>query len=131
MAGDRVITLRFKPESVPDMELYRELEAEKNRLGLSMPVYVKGILGRHFEGMGGGWKDAGTDGCMEQIREIVHGEIAAHSAAVTGTLERIAEGLPNGIGNVIQERLPGSEEALPEYSGDFPEGLNGVLEKFL
>ena len=44
MSDDRIITLRFKPENVPDMELYRELEAEKKRLGLSMPVYVKDIL---------------------------------------------------------------------------------------
>lgn len=131
MADGRIITLRFKPESVPDMELYRELEDGKNRLGLSMPAYVKGILGRHFEGMGGSWKDTGTDACMEQIREIVHGEIAAHSAAVTGTLERIAEGLPDGMGSLVREKPQGGGEALPEYSESFPEGLSGVLEKFL
>ena len=44
MADERVVTLRFKPECVPDMELYSRLEAEKRRIGLSMPVYVKGIL---------------------------------------------------------------------------------------
>ena len=36
MADDRIITLRFKPKSVPDMELYRNLETEKKRLHASL-----------------------------------------------------------------------------------------------
>ena len=124
MSDDRIITLRFKPENVPDMELYRELEAEKKRLGLSMPVYVKDILQQHFKGGERMW----TDGCMERIREIVHGELASQNAVFAGQLEKIAAGTPGGIKNTGQSP---EEETLPEYSDDFPEGLNGVLEKFM
>lgn len=129
MADDRIITLRFKTESVPDMELYKELEAEKKRLGLSMPAYVKDILSQHFEGRERVWAGAGMDGCMERIREIVHGELAAQNAAFTGQLEKIASGISNGAKSTGQP--PEGEEPLPEYSDDFPEGLNGVLEKFM
>ena len=124
MSDDRIITLRFKPENVPDMELYRELEAEKKRLGLSMPVYVKDILQQHFKDGERMW----TDGWMERIREIVHGELASQNAVFAGQLEKIAAGIPGGIKNTGQ---PPEEETLPEYSDDFPEGLNGVLEKFM
>ena len=57
MADDRVITLRFKSESVLDM--YRKLEMEKEQLGLSMPVYVKSILWRHLEVQGRCRKEQG------------------------------------------------------------------------
>lgn len=131
MADDKIITLRFKTGSVPDMELYRELEAEKKSLGLSMPVYVKDILGQHFEGKGRMRADGGTDMCMERIREIVHGELASHSAVMIGIIEKMAGELPNGIGKTEQEKTPEREETLPEYSDYFPEGLYGVLEKFM
>ena len=98
MSDDRIITLRFKPENVPDMELYRELEAEKKRLGLSMPVYVKDILQQHFKDGERMW----TDGCMERIREIVHGELASQNAVFAGQIEKIAAGIPGGIKNTGQ-----------------------------
>ena len=127
MADERVITLRFKPECVPDMELYSRLEAEKRRIGLSMPVYVKGILRRHFEDSGKVCEHAEAGICMEQVRGIVHEELASQSAALAGMIERMAESLPGGL---QKERKP-SGEALPGYSDRFPEGLNGVLEKFM
>lgn len=129
MADDRVITLRFKPESVPDMELYRELEMEKEQLGLSMPVYVKSILWRHFGGAGQMQKGTGLDAsCMEQMKEIVHEELASQSDILVGMLERITEGLVLTDG---MRKTGPPEEVLPRYSDAFPEGLNGVLEKFM
>ena len=114
MADERVVTLRFKPECVPDMELYSRLEAEKKRLGLSMPAYVKDILRRHFEDSGRIWEHVEAGICMEQVRGIVHEELASQSAELAGMIERELSG-----------------EALPGYSDSFPEGLNGVLEKFM
>lgn len=96
---------------------------------LSMPAYVKDILSRHFEGRERVWIGAGMDGCMERIREIVHGELVSQSADFTGQLEKIASGISSGTKNTGQP--PEGEETLPEYSDDFPEGLNGVLEKFM
>lgn len=127
MADDRVITLRFKPENVPDMELYNRLETEKKRIGISMPAYVKGVLLQHFENPGRMWADAEADTCVEQMREIVHEELASQSAVLGGMFERIVQSLPDGI----QKTGKASGEVLPEYSDRFPEGLNGVLEKFM
>ena len=127
MADDRVITLRFKPECVPDMELYNRLEAEKGRLGLSMPTYVKDILRRRFEGSGSMLGHTEADTCMEQMRVILHEELASQSAALTGVFERLVESLPSGL----QKKAELSDEILPGYSDRFPEGLNGVLEKFM
>ena len=127
MADDRVITLRFKPECVPDMELYNRLEAEKGRLGLSMPTYVKDILRRRFEGSGSMLGHTEADTCMEQMRVILQEELASQSAALTGVFERLVESLPSGL----QKKAELSDEILPGYSDRFPEGLNGVLEKFM
>lgn len=131
MADDRIITLRFKPESVPDMELYRELETEKRRLGLSMPAYVKNVLWQNFEGRERMWTDGSVNVCMERIREIVHGELAVHSTVISEMIEKMAGGHSNGMGKAEWRKQPDQGEALPEYSDNFPEGLNGVLEKFM
>ncbi|MCI9139860.1 MAG: hypothetical protein HFI78_09190 [Lachnospiraceae bacterium] len=131
MADDRIITLRFKPKSVPDMELYRNLETEKKRLGLSMPAYVKNALRQNFESRERMWTDGSVDVCMERIREIVHGELALHSAAVSEMLGKMTGGAANGIGKAEWGKTPDQREKLPEYSDNFPEGLNGVLEKFM
>lgn len=129
MADDRVITLRFKSESVPDVDLYRKLEMEKERLGLSMPIYVKSILWRHFGGAGQIQEGTGLDTpCMEQMKEIVHEELASQSDILVGMLERITEELVLMEG---MKKTSPSEEVLPGYSDAFPEGLNGVLEKFM
>ena len=127
MADDRIITIRFKPECVPDMELYSRLEAEKRRLGLSMPAYVKDILRRRFEGSGSMLGHTEADTCMEQMRVILQEELASQSAALTGVFERLVESLPSGL----QKKAELSDEILPGYSDRFPEGLNGVLEKFM
>ncbi len=127
MADDRVVTLRFKPGSVSDMELYSRLEAEKKRLGLSMPAYVKDILQRHFEDSGRVWEHAEVGICMEQVRGIVHEELASQSVALAGMFERMVESLPDGL----QKKGEPSGEILPGYSDSFPAGLNGVLEKFM
>lgn len=132
MADDRIITLRFKPESVPDMELYRNLETEKKRLGLSMPAYVKNVLRQNFESRERMWTDGNVDVCMERIREIVHGELALHSVVVSEMLEKMTGGVTNDMGKAEWGKAPDClGERLPEYSDDFPEGLNDVLEKFM
>lgn len=130
MAGDRVITLRFQERKAMDMELYRRLEGGKERLGLSMPAYVKDVLRQHLgdEGRTG----AGMDACMGRIQEIVHGELASQSAALAGMLEKMAEGFPEGIKRAAQAGgLPEREEALPGYSDSLPEGMDSVLERFM
>ena len=130
MAEDRIITLRFQEWKVMDMELYRNLEKGKSELGMSMPAYVKDILRRHMEG--GRKEPAGMGIYMEEIREIVHGELASQSDALAGVLEGIAERVVSGAKERgAEESLPERETGLPEYSDSFPDGLSGVLEKFI
>lgn len=131
MEEDKIITLRFKPGNVPDMELYKALAAEKESLGLSMPVYVKNILNRHFEGRRQAWLDGGADVCIERIREVVHGELASHSSVIVGIMEKLAGKLPDGIEKTEEIKMQEEEKSLPAYSDNFPEGLYGVLEKFM
>lgn len=131
MGEDKVITLRFKEGNVPDMELYRALSEEKESLGLSMPAHVKSILGRHFAGGGDVHADGCIETCMERMREVVRGELASHGAFVAGIMEKLAGELPSS-----GEKTEGAKEqeggtSLPAYSEDFPEGLYGVLEKFI
>lgn len=132
MAEDRVITLRFQEWKAVDMELYRMLEEGKKEKGLSMPVYVKGILRQHFGREHGMGTDAGMDACMERLREIVHGELASQSDTIAGMLEKIAEGFPEGAGRTGKMGgLPEGDEILPGYSDCFPEGFDSILEKFM
>lgn len=133
MTGDRVITLRFQERKAVDMELYRMLEEGRKGMGLSMPVYVKGILRQHFDGRGHGMgTDAGMDACMERLREIVHGELASQSDVIAGMLEKIAEGFPKEAGRAGKTcGLQEGDETLPGYSDSFPEGFDSVLEKFM
>lgn len=127
MGDDRIITIWFKPECVPDMELYSRLEAEKRQIGLSMPAYVKDIFRRHFEDSGRVWGRTEAGICMEQMREILQEELASQSVALARMFERMVESLPAGP----QKKGEPSGEVLPGYSDRFPEGLNGVLEKFM
>ena len=130
MAEDKVITLRFQEWKAMDMELYRKLEKGKAELGLSMPAYVKGILRQHVEDSREGV--GGADVCREQIREVVRGELASQSAILVGTIERIAEGLMDGTPkHEAAERFQEREVVLPEYSDDLPDGMEGILEKFM
>lgn len=76
MADDRIITLRFKTGNALDTELYRKLETEKRELGLSMPVYVKEIMRRHFES-GEGNADSVADIVVGQVQKVIREEMAS------------------------------------------------------
>lgn len=104
MAEDKVITIRLQEWKTKDMELYRSLERGKKELGISMPGYVKGILRQYVEK--GKREATGVDVCMEQIRGIMHEELASQSAELAGAFERIAERLPGGINGAGQSGQP-------------------------
>ena len=144
MADDKIITLRFKQENVLDMELYRELECEKNCLGLSMPAYVKGVLQEHFKNKASGkpeediiWmlKDE-LDQYLHQVKGVVREELMSLSSVLLATLVRM-----NGVntdGILINSDLTAKEateedskDNLPEYSDELPEGFDDVLGKLM
>lgn len=144
MADDKIITLRFKQENVLDMELYRELECEKNCLGLSMPAYVKGVLQEHFKNKASGkpeediiWmlKDE-LDQYLHQVKGVVREELMSLSSVLLATLVRM-----NGVNTddiLINSDLTAKESTeedskdnLPEYSDELPEGFDDVLGKLM
>ena len=144
MADDKIITLRFKQENVLDMKLYRELECEKNCLGLSMPAYVKGVLQEHLKNKASGkpeediiWmlKDE-LDQYLHQVKGVVREELMSLSSVLLATLVRM-----NGVntdGILINSDLTAKEateedskDNLPEYSDELPEGFDDVLGKLM
>ena len=144
MADDKIITLRFKQENVLDMKLYRELECEKNCLGLSMPAYVKGVLQEHFKNKASEkpeediiWmlKDE-LDQYLHQVKGVVREELMSLSSVLLATLVRM-----NGVntdGILINSDLTAKEateedskDNLPEYSDELPEGFDDVLGKLM
>ena len=127
-----------------DMELYRELECEKNCLGLSMPAYVKGVLQEHFKNKASGkpeediiWmlKDE-LDQYLHQVKGVVREELMSLSSVLLATLVRM-----NGVNTddiLINSDLTAKESTeedskdnLPEYSDELPEGFDDVLGKLM
>lgn len=110
------------------MEIRDMLEEGKKERGLSMPVYVKGILRKHFGGREHGMGiDAGMDACMERLREIVHGELASQSDMIAGMLERITEG------QIIEQAEQNIRQALQDYRKHTTqtEALDDVSDTFI
>ena len=133
MAGERVITLRFKEENLVDMELYYSLEQEKKELGLSTPVYVKDILRRHVESVP---KEESMnieiDNCLERIQDMVHEELASFRNTITEMLTRMTKPVFDSTKEAVDRgRIIEKEELLPEYCEELPEGLDSILEQFL
>lgn len=132
MTDDRIITLRFKAENSVDMELYRNLEKEKKEKGLSMPVYVKDVLRGHFERRQREKDDAEMDMCMGRIQNIVREELASLSAVIVGTIVRMVGNPIDSTNAATCGRQPTEgKDILPEYSDEFPEGLDSVLDQFM
>jgi hypothetical protein len=143
MTEDKIITLRFKPGNAQDMELYREIECEKNCLGISMPAYIKGILNEHFDRKPSGkmeddlrWmlKDE-----LDQYQKSIHGmireELLSLSYVLLATLVRMnGTVVPETVTNpdiTIQKSTEDSKDNLPEYSDKLPEGFDDVLGKLM
>jgi hypothetical protein len=145
MTEDKIITLRFKPGNAQDMELYREIECEKNCLGISMPAYIKGILNEHFARKPSGkmeddllWmlKDE-MDQYQKSIQGMIREELLSLSSVLLATLVRM-----NGTGTDVSDTIANpdkslqksaedSKDNLPEYSDNLPEGFDDVLGKLM
>jgi hypothetical protein len=143
MNEDKIITLRFKQGNAQDMELYRELECEKNCLGMSMPAYIKGVLNEHFAKKPSGkmeedllWllKDE-----MEQQQKNIQGmmreELMSLSSILLATLVRMngtdtSENITNPD-RTIHKSTEDSKDNLPEYSDELPDGFDDVLGKLM
>ncbi|MGN0413931.1 MAG: hypothetical protein ACI4FX_00390 [Agathobacter sp.] len=144
MADDKIITLRFKQENVLDMKLYRELECEKNCLGLSMPTYVKGVLQEHFKNKASEkpeediiWmlKDE-LDQYLHQGQGVVREELMSLSSVLLATLVRMNgvktdDILINSDLTAKESTEEDSKDNLPEYSDELPEGFDDVLGKLM
>jgi hypothetical protein len=143
MNEDKIITLRFKPGNAKDMELYRELECEKNCLGMSMPAYIKGILQEHFANKPGGkmeddllWMLKDELGQYQKnIQGMIRDELMSLSSVLLATLVRInVTDAPETITNAdtgMQKSTEDAKDNLPEYSDELPDGFDDVLGKLM
>jgi hypothetical protein len=143
MTDGKIITLRFKPENALDMELYRELECEKNCLGLSMPACVKNILQEHFKKNPGGDMENGMvwvrkeelDEYMQRIQGMVREELVSLSSVLLATLVRMngtaGEDDAANPGMILKKPAGQPEDNLPEYSDELPDGFDDVLGKMM
>ena len=133
MADERVITLRFKEENFPDMELYHSLEKEKRELGFSMPVYVKDILRRHFEGRKKEQKEIEINSYLEQMQNIVHEELSSLNAMIVEMAGGMSMTYSDSAKKTTYEDISNNkdEEILPKYSEELPEGMDSILEQFM
>jgi hypothetical protein len=145
MAEDKIITLRFKLGNAQDMELYRELECEKNCLGMSMPAYIKGVLQEHFakkpsEKMEDDllWmlKDE-MNQYQKNIQGMIREELMSLSAVLLATLVRMI-GTGTDVSDPItnpditnRKSTEDSKDNLPEYIDELPEGFDDVLGKLM
>jgi hypothetical protein len=145
MTEDKIITLRFKPGNAQDMELYREIECEKNCLGISMPAYIKGILNEHFDRKPSGkmeddllWmlKDE-LDQYQKSIQGMIREELLSLSSVLLATLVRMSGTGTDASETItnpditIQKSTEDSKDNLPEYSEELPEGFDDVLGKLM
>jgi hypothetical protein len=143
MNEDKIITIRFKPGNTQDMELYREIECEKNCLGMSMPAYIKGVLQEHFAKKPSGnmeeellWmlKDE-MDQYQKNIQGMIREELMSLSSVLLATLVRMngadASEVITNPDITIQKSTEDSKDNLPEYSDELPEGFDDVLGKLM
>jgi hypothetical protein len=125
------------------MELYREIECEKNCLGMSMPAYIKGVLQEHFAKKPSGnmekellWmlKDE-MDHYQKNIQGMIREELMSLSSVLLATLVRMnGTVVPENITNpdiTIQKSTEDSKDNLPKYSDELPEGFDDVLGKLM
>jgi hypothetical protein len=145
MNEDKIITIRFKLGNTQDMELYREIECEKNCLGMSMPAYIKGVLQEHFAKKPSGnmeeellWmlKDE-MDQYQKNIQGMIREELMSLSSVLLATLVRMSgtgTDVSETITNpdiTIQKSTEDSKDNLPEYSDELPDGFDDVLGKLM
>jgi hypothetical protein len=141
MAEDKIITLRFKSGNAQDMELYRELECEKNCLGMSMPAYIKGVLQEHFankpsekmeDDLLSMLKDE-MNQYQKSIQGMIREELMSLSSVLLATLVRMngtdASEVITNPDITIQKSTEDSKDNLPEYSDELPAGFDEYWER--
>lgn len=132
MGNKSVVTIRFQVAGA-EAELYRKIQEEKRKAGLSASEYVKRTLSEYFIDEE---KREKTDmairgireecqGMMGRVEEAIRCGIQEHDAALIGILGKI-KALP-----AEPEKSNKEESArLPEESNNIPEGALDFLEKF-
>lgn len=132
MAGRLVVTLRFHAEGA-EAELYRNIQAGKEKSALSASEYVKKILADYFAD---GQKRKEAEQVLQEIREeyremigrverTIRGSIQEHDALLIGALGKV-----NGMEALTESSSGGEPEhaGLLEEGGDIPEGTLDFLE---
>lgn len=127
MGREKAITLRFKPDCMPDMELYRRIWEEKERMGISMPNCTKELLNR---GLKAGDDEATGTRLLDGIRKCIHEEMATLCAGIIESKPQTKGSQTSMSASALPEECGEQEGSLPDFSDKAPQCLNSMLEKF-
>ena len=132
---EKIITLRFKPETVSEIELFERIEQAREKEGLSMPEFVKSLLTAYFDEQK---QKSDQESFLAELRtlqrenvkhieQVVRSCMIEHNAALIGALSKFVstptESSPESV-------APTVEATLPAESTELPQGAEGILDMF-
>lgn len=132
---EKIITLRFKPETVSEIELFERIEQAREKEGLSMPEFVKSLLTAYFDEQK---QKSDQESFLAELRtlqrenvkhieQVVRSCMIEHNAALIGALAKLVstptESSPESV-------APTVEATLPAESTELPQGAEGILDMF-
>ena len=132
---EKIITLRFKPETVSEIELFERIEQARAKEGLSMPEFVKSLLMAYFDEQK---QKSDQESFLTELRtlqrenvkhieQVVRSCMIEHNAALIGALAKLVS-VSNG--NNQELTIPTVEATLPAESSELPQGAEGILDMF-
>lgn len=132
---EKIITLRFKPETVSEIELFERIEQAREKEGLSMPEFVKSLLTAYFDEQK---QKSDQESFLAELRtlqrenvkhieQVVRSCMIEHNAALIGALAKLVstptESSPESVAPIV-------EATLPAESTELPQGAEGILDMF-
>lgn len=132
---EKIITLRFKPETVSEIDLYDHIEQARDKEGVSMPEFVKSVLADYFDKQK---QKSDQENFLTELRtlqrenvkhieQVVRSCMIEHNAALIGALAKLVstptESSPESV-------APTVEATLPAESTELPQGAEGILDMF-
>jgi len=132
---EKIITLRFKPETVSEIELFERIEQARAKEGVSMPEFVKSLLTAYFDERK---QKSDQESFLAELRtlqrenvkhieQVVRSCMIEHNAALIGALAKLVS-VPKG--NNQEPNTPTVEATLPAESSELPQGAEGILDMF-
>lgn len=132
---EKIITLRFKPDTVSEIDLFNRIEQAREKEGVSMPEFVKSLLTAYFDEQK---QKSDQESFLTELRtlqrenvkhieQVVRSCMIEHNAALIGALAKLVS-VPTGSN---PEPIASTVEAtLPAESSELPQEAEGILDMF-